>query len=94
MKRIFILVVFLISVSCGSEDQQCSSCSSNNATSVDDGANLFAANCAKCHGPIETSKKRNKTAAQIRDALEKVKKMQTIRLTAQEIEKIAAALKD
>lgn len=94
MKKILIISALLITASCGHEDDATSDCNSNEALVMEEGAQLFAANCAKCHGPIATTKKRNKTAEQITAALKKIKKMQSIRLTPEQIEKIVAALKD
>ena len=95
MKKVVILIFLAMNFACGSDDS-----STNGAQSEDlvvhseEGKKLYAGNCQKCHGAIEKSKVRNKTEAQIKKALATVKKMQHISLTAGQIAKIAAALKD
>ncbi len=51
-----------------------------------DGAALYAAKCASCHGPLATSSKRGRTAAQITSA------GMTMGLTAAEVQAVANAL--
>lgn len=57
-----------------------------------EGAQLYAANCASCHGTLQKSQKLNKSAAQIKEAISNQPTMKAIVLTDQQIEKIAAAL--
>jgi mono/diheme cytochrome c family protein len=60
-----------------------------------DGAALYAANCASpvCHGPLTTSTKRGKTAAEIKAGIASVPVMKGISLTDTQIQAIADALK-
>lgn len=53
---------------------------------------LYTTNCAPCHGPLATSAKWGRTAAQIRAALGEVAQMRGIRLTDAQVQKIADAL--
>ena len=57
-----------------------------------DGATLYAQYCAGCHNALESSSKANATAAQIQSAIASVSSMQSISLTAAEIQAIADAL--
>lgn len=53
---------------------------------------LYQNNCAKCHGPLETSVKRGATADRIQGALKNVVPMQTISLTTPDVQLISWAL--
>jgi len=61
-----------------------------------DGANLYAVNCATCHGPIEFSPRRNRTFRQISAAINEVSEMNEIpslvALTPPQVQAIANAL--
>lgn len=57
-----------------------------------EGAQLYAANCASCHGTLQKSQKLNKSAAQIKEAIANQPTMRSIVLTDQQIEMIATAL--
>jgi cytochrome c5 len=57
-----------------------------------DGVALYGANCA-CHGPLASSTKRGRTAAQITSAIGSVSSMKGISLNATQIQAIADALK-
>ena len=58
-----------------------------------DGASLYDLNCSSCHEPLASSEKRGATAAQIREAIANVSRMQSLsNLTSAEVEAIAAAL--
>lgn len=57
------------------------------------GPQLYAQHCAGCHGALEASPKRGKSAAQIRDAIATVVAMQPLRLLSDaDVVKIEAAL--
>ncbi len=56
------------------------------------GEELYAQRCASCHGALQVSQKRGKSAAQIRDALTSVSAMQAIKLSDEEIVKLEAVL--
>ena len=59
-----------------------------------DGAALYAQNCAACHGPIETSPKLRRTAAQIAQAIASTPEMAHLStLAAAQVEAIAKALR-
>lgn len=63
-------------------------------TGSPDGATLYAADCAGCHGPLASSTKRGRTAAQITAAIASVGSMAGLSaLSAAEIQAIATALK-
>src|SRR5207253_244207 len=57
-----------------------------------DGKALYTQNCASCHGPVEASAKRSRTADQITLALSSQPLMGAIHLTQAQIELIALAL--
>jgi hypothetical protein len=57
-----------------------------------DGRALYTQNCASCHGPVDSSAKRNRTQLQIELAIESVPLMRNILLTRAEVELIASAL--
>jgi mono/diheme cytochrome c family protein len=58
-----------------------------------DGAALYATDCSSCHGPLATSSKRGRTAAQIQSAIGSVSAMsQFSTLSTAQIQAIAAAL--
>lgn len=60
-----------------------------------EGQKLYSANCATCHGPVETSTKRNSSAELIRDAIHSQPSMKFLAsLTSAEIELIALALRN
>ena len=60
-----------------------------------DGYSLYADNCAACHGAIENSSKRDKTASQIENAIANVDSMMQFSvLTNDEIQAISDALSD
>ena len=57
------------------------------------GAQLYAANCASCHGELASSNKMNATAARIKGGITAVAEMRSLsRLTDPEINAIAGAL--
>jgi predicted CxxxxCH...CXXCH cytochrome family protein len=57
------------------------------------GASLYASNCADCHGPLDSSTKPGRTAAQIQAAIDSVGAMSSLStLTAAEVQAIADAL--
>jgi len=56
------------------------------------GGQLYANNCASCHGPLATSTKRNDTAAAIRSAIMTVPQMQGLNLTDDQLAAIAYSL--
>ena len=57
-----------------------------------DGATLYAANCASCHGALATSAKRGATAARIQGAMDAVASMGSLGLSAEQVSAIAGAL--
>ncbi|MFS4461162.1 DUF1588 domain-containing protein [Bdellovibrio sp. HCB2-146] len=57
-----------------------------------DGKALYTQNCASCHGPVEASAKRTRSATQITLAINNQMEMRAIRLTQAEIELIAQVL--
>ncbi len=58
-----------------------------------DGASLYADNCGSCHGPLSSSTKHGRTAAQIKDATSAVSAMNYISSLSQEdVSAIATAL--
>ena len=58
-----------------------------------DGAGLYAANCASCHGPLATSTKGGKSAVTISAAITSVAQMNSLStLTASQVASIATAL--
>jgi len=58
-----------------------------------DGASLYASQCAGCHNPLATSTKSNRTAAQIRTAINGVGQMNSLgALTDAQLQAIAAIL--
>jgi thiosulfate dehydrogenase len=58
-----------------------------------DGAALYGATCSGCHGPLATSTKKGRTAAQISAAIASVPTMSSLSmLTSAEIEAVADAL--
>lgn len=58
-----------------------------------EGQKLYAQNCALCHGDVNTSAKRGRSAGQIRAAIESVTNMRTLRLSDTELDAIAVALR-
>lgn len=64
------------------------------ADEIEQGRNLYSANCAVCHGPLETSTKLRKTAQEISAAMGPtgIPQMQTLHLNSEAIRKIALAL--
>ena len=67
--------------------------SGSNTNGQLDGASLYDLNCSSCHEPLASSEKRGATAAQIREAIANVSRMQSLsNLTSAEVEAIAAAL--
>ena len=56
------------------------------------GTQLYADNCADCHGALASSTKANRTAVQITNALANISNMSGISLEESEITAIAAAL--
>jgi mono/diheme cytochrome c family protein len=58
-----------------------------------DGASLYAGACASCHGPLATSTVSNRTAAQIRTAINGISRMNSLStLTDAQLQAIATAL--
>lgn len=57
------------------------------------GKSLYDTNCMSCHGVVDNSTKRDRTATQIEQALRNVSSMRTLQLTWTEIQQIALALK-
>lgn len=57
-----------------------------------EGQQLYAINCASCHGVLAHSSKLGRSAQQIMDALNQVPQMQTLELTSDQVQKIALAL--
>jgi len=60
-------------------------------TPTTDGAALYAANCAGCHGPLATSSKKGATAAQIQSRMD-APPFASRALTSAEVQSIAEAL--
>lgn len=61
--------------------------------SVSNGAALYAINCASCHGPLESSNRRGRTASQILAAISSVNAMKSLStLTNAQVRDIASAL--
>lgn len=58
----------------------------------DQGVALYSMSCAACHGAVETSTKRGRTAAQIKASLENVPVMKSIVLSDAQVAAIEAAL--
>lgn len=58
-----------------------------------EGQKLYAANCALCHGDVNDSDKRGRSASQIRAAMGSVTNMLSLRLTDAEVEAVALALR-
>ncbi|MEM6730132.1 MAG: DUF1588 domain-containing protein, partial [Myxococcota bacterium] len=65
---------------------------SDDLSQFDRGAALYNANCAACHGALESSDKRGRSAESIRDAIGVVPQMAGIALTEVELIDIAFAL--
>ena len=57
-----------------------------------DGAALYAADCASCHGPLASSGKMGATAPMIQSAISSISAMSRLSLTSAQINAIAAAL--
>ncbi|WP_413288409.1 DUF1588 domain-containing protein [Bdellovibrio sp. HCB337] len=57
-----------------------------------EGKVLYTQNCASCHGPVESSAKKSRDATQITLAINSIPQMGAIRLSASQVEAIAAAL--
>lgn len=55
---------------------------------------LYANNCAGCHGAVQNSNKRNRSALEIQASIQNVPVMMGIELTPLEIQQIARALSD
>lgn len=66
--------------------------SSNNPEELMEGKALYTQNCAACHGPVEASGKRSRTANQISLAIDSQPQMGSIRLSDGQLELIAAVL--
>lgn len=58
-----------------------------------EGQKLYAQNCAICHGDINTTDKRGRSAVQIRAAMGSVSNMTSLRLTDDEVSTISLALR-
>ncbi|MBX3019666.1 MAG: DUF1592 domain-containing protein [Bdellovibrionaceae bacterium] len=58
-----------------------------------EGQKLYAQNCALCHGDVNTSEKRGRSASQIKTAMGSVANMLSLRLTDDEVSSIALALR-
>lgn len=58
-----------------------------------EGQKLYAQNCALCHGDVNTSDKRGRSAAQIKSAMTSITNMQSLRLTDDQVSSIALALR-
>ena len=86
------LLVFGQNCSPGFDKIEYYSASSILASSSPEGEKLYAAQCASCHGPVETSLKRGRTSSQISQALLTVSRMSAISLTSSQIRDIAIAL--
>jgi mono/diheme cytochrome c family protein len=57
------------------------------------GVSLYAQYCESCHGPLATSTKRGRTAAQIQTAISTLPGMESVKnLTSVQVQAIAAAL--
>jgi gluconolactonase len=65
-------------------------------TVIAEGAELYHNRCSDCHGPMESTSKPNRTAAQISSAIQNVARMKSapglVALTAAEVQKIADSL--
>jgi hypothetical protein len=62
-------------------------------TTAIDGASLYTANCAGCHGALSSSTKRGRSAQQIQDAINTISSMNSLKfLTAAEVDAISKAL--
>jgi mono/diheme cytochrome c family protein len=59
-----------------------------------EGKQLYARHCAGCHGELDISQKKNSSSQSISAAIASVPDMQTLKLSAMEIEAIAVALDD
>ncbi len=57
-----------------------------------EGATLYGTYCASCHGPLASSAKFGKTAEQIREAMRSTPQMLHLRLSDDQIQRIASAL--
>ena len=58
-----------------------------------DGAALYTANCAACHGALNVSAKMGRSAAQIQTAMSTITNMNFLKLSAAEVDAIAKVLK-
>ncbi len=87
-----VLVAFGQNCSPGMSQLEHFSSSSILSSNSPEGQKLYASKCASCHGPIETSLKRGRTAAQIGSALGNVPQMSAISLSNTEIRDISIAL--
>lgn len=95
----FVLLAGLM-ISCGddSDDDPAPATPAEDTASNETGAQLYTANCSNssCHGDLENSTKKGRTAEQITNAIASVSAMQQVAalqaLTAEQIEKIAEAL--
>lgn len=57
------------------------------------GKALYDSTCLNCHGPLESSAKKDRSAEQISTALKNIPQMQAFQFTSTEIQQIALALK-
>lgn len=57
------------------------------------GAALYESTCSSCHGPLKSSSKTDKTAAQIQKALLEIQPMASVKVRNEDVELIARALK-
>ncbi|RYZ67645.1 MAG: DUF1592 domain-containing protein, partial [Proteobacteria bacterium] len=56
------------------------------------GEQLYKNNCASCHGQLEQSTKRDRSAFQIASSIQAISQMKTLSLTSDELSKISLAL--
>lgn len=73
-------------------DRATADLSSNNPEQLMEGKALYAQNCAACHGPLEASAKRSRSANQISLAIDSQPQMGAIHLSNAQLELIAAVL--
>jgi hypothetical protein len=100
MKRSQLLLMVIVATSLAIGFNNCTfevaknSDSESGLSELVQGQKLYSANCAACHGPVETSTKRNSSVELIRDAIHSQPSMKYLStLTSTEIELIALALK-
>ena len=94
LRKILLIGFFLSLLSCGDEkdttNPTISPPGNNNLT----GAQLYASNCESCHGSLNNSAKRGKSATAITQAIVTESQMSHLKgiLSEQQINKIAEAL--